>query len=58
VALHPGTVDTPLSQPFAKAGLNVRPPAVAAAELLAVLAGLTHAQTGGFFDYRGQALPW
>jgi NAD(P)-dependent dehydrogenase (short-subunit alcohol dehydrogenase family) len=58
VALHPGTVDTPLSQPFAKTGLNVRPPAVAAAELLAVLAGLTPAQTGGFFDYRGQALPW
>jgi NAD(P)-dependent dehydrogenase (short-subunit alcohol dehydrogenase family) len=58
VALHPGTVETALSQPFAKAGLNVRPPAVAAQELLAVLAGLTPAQTGGFFDYRGQALPW
>lgn len=58
VVLHPGTVDTPLSQPFAKTGLNVRPPAVAAGELLAVLAGLTPAQTGGFFDYRGQALPW
>jgi hypothetical protein len=58
VALHPGTVDTPLSRPFAKTGLNVRPPAVAAQELLAVLARLTPAQTGGFFDYRGQALPW
>lgn len=58
VALHPGTVDTPLSQPFAKAGLTVRPPAVAARELLAVLGGLTPAQSGGFFDYRGQALPW
>ena len=58
VALHPGTVDTPLSQPFAKAALNVRPPDVAAQELLAVLASLTPAQSGGFFDYRGQALPW
>lgn len=58
VALHPGTVDTPLSQPFAKAGLTVRPPDVAAGELLAVLRGLTPAQSGGFFDYRGQALPW
>jgi NAD(P)-dependent dehydrogenase (short-subunit alcohol dehydrogenase family) len=58
VALHPGTVDTALSQPFAKAGLNVRSPAVAAGELLTVLEGLTPAQSGGFFDYRGQALPW
>ena len=58
VALHPGTVDTPLSQPFAKAGLTVRPPDVAAGELLAVLRGLTATQNGGFFDYRGQALPW
>jgi NAD(P)-dependent dehydrogenase (short-subunit alcohol dehydrogenase family) len=58
VALHPGTVDTPLSQPFAKAGLTVRSPSVAAGELLAVLHGLTPAQSGGFFDYRGQALPW
>ncbi len=58
VALHPGTVDTPLSQPFAKAGLTVRPPSVAASELLAVLDSLTPAQSGGFFDYRGQALPW
>lgn len=58
VALHPGTVDTALSQPFAKAGLTVRSPAVAAGELLTVLAGLTPAQSGGFFDYRGQPLPW
>jgi NAD(P)-dependent dehydrogenase (short-subunit alcohol dehydrogenase family) len=57
-AIHPGTVDTPLSAPFAKNGLNVRAPATAAAEILAVLAGLTAAQTGGFFDYKGEALPW
>ena len=37
VALHPGTVDTPLSQPFAKAGLNVRSPSGAAGDLPAVL---------------------
>ena len=30
VALHPGTVDMPLSRPFAKAGLNVRSPSIAA----------------------------
>jgi NAD(P)-dependent dehydrogenase (short-subunit alcohol dehydrogenase family) len=58
VAIHPGTVDTALSAPFAKSGLNVRPPAIAAAEILAVLDNLTQAQSGGFFDYKGTALPW
>jgi NAD(P)-dependent dehydrogenase (short-subunit alcohol dehydrogenase family) len=56
VALHPGTVDTPLSRPFAKAGLDVRPPAVAAGQLIAVLDGLTPAQSGLFFDYQGKQI--
>jgi NAD(P)-dependent dehydrogenase (short-subunit alcohol dehydrogenase family) len=58
VALHPGTVDTPLSQPFAKTGLAVRSAPEAAAELQAVLAALTPADTGTLVDYRGQQLPW
>ncbi|TXL67279.1 Rossmann-fold NAD(P)-binding domain-containing protein [Zeimonas arvi] len=58
VALHPGTVDTPLSAPFGKAGLEVRPAAEAARLLVGVLETLQPAQSGGFFDYRGQALPW
>jgi NAD(P)-dependent dehydrogenase (short-subunit alcohol dehydrogenase family) len=58
VALHPGTMDTALSAPFSRAGLKVRPPAVAAAELLAVIDRLTPADTGAFLDYRGQRLPF
>jgi NAD(P)-dependent dehydrogenase (short-subunit alcohol dehydrogenase family) len=58
VALHPGTVDTALSKPFAKTGLKLRPPEVAATELLAVLAGLEPAQTGALVDYQGKVLPW
>ena len=58
VALHPGTVDTPLSQPFAKTGLKVRPPDEAARDLLAVLDGLAPSDTGGLVDYRGQRLPF
>lgn len=58
VALHPGTVDTHLSAPFAKSGLAVRPPEEAAADLLAVIDGLKPEQTGSFFDYRGDSLPW
>lgn len=58
VALHPGTVDTGLSSGFAKRGLIVRKPAESAALLLAVLDQLTPVQSGGFFDYNGDALPW
>lgn len=58
VALHPGTVDTKLSAPFSKAGLNVRPPEVAASELIGVIEGLTPEDSGGFFDYAGWPLPW
>jgi NAD(P)-dependent dehydrogenase (short-subunit alcohol dehydrogenase family) len=58
VALHPGTVATGLSAPFARAGLEVRAPEVAAAELLRVIGGLGAADSGGFFDHRGAAVPW
>ena len=58
VALHPGTVATALSQPFAKTGLNVRPPDEAAADLLRVLASVQGADTGALIDYQGQRLPF
>lgn len=58
VALHPGTVDTPLSKPFSKSGLNVRAPEVAAREIVDVLQRLGPQDNGSFVDYRGQTLPW
>ena len=58
VVLHPGTVDTGLSRPFAKTGLTVRSPDVAAAEILAVVDALTPAQSGGFWDQHGEPVPW
>lgn len=58
VALHPGTVDTALSQPFAKTGLQVRPPAVAASELMQVIDHLPAGSSGGFFDHHGLSIPW
>jgi hypothetical protein len=58
VALHPGTVATGLSQPFAKRGLTLHRSEEAAANLLSVFDGLTPAETGGFFDWRGEAVPW
>jgi NAD(P)-dependent dehydrogenase (short-subunit alcohol dehydrogenase family) len=58
VALHPGTVDTPLSAPFAKSGLNLHTPTLAAAHLLTVLNDLNKDDSGGFFDWRGAPVPW
>jgi NAD(P)-dependent dehydrogenase (short-subunit alcohol dehydrogenase family) len=53
VALHPGTVDTGLSGPFAKTGLNVQMPEQSAARLIGVLDALTPSQTGLLFDHMG-----
>ncbi|QHE75140.1 SDR family NAD(P)-dependent oxidoreductase [Hydrogenophaga sp. PBL-H3] len=58
VALHPGTVDTGLSQPFAKSGLQVRSAAEAASDLLAVLDALPAGSSGQFFDHKGLPVPW
>ncbi|MFN0194090.1 MAG: SDR family oxidoreductase [Aestuariivirga sp.] len=58
VALHPGTVATPLSATFTPAGHDTHTPAMAAGHLLAVIDNLTVEANGGFFDWRGQPVPW
>jgi NAD(P)-dependent dehydrogenase (short-subunit alcohol dehydrogenase family) len=55
--LHPGTVDTPFTAAYQPAYEKLTP-AQAAAALLDVLNGLLPAQSGGFFDYRGEVVPW
>lgn len=57
-ALHPGTVATRLSAPFAATGLDVVAPDTAAARILSVIDRLEPGDSGGFFDYRGDAVPW
>ncbi len=57
VALHPGTVDSALSAPFRGAEIG-RPPLVATADMLRALDARTPADSGGFFSYNGDALPW
>jgi NAD(P)-dependent dehydrogenase (short-subunit alcohol dehydrogenase family) len=59
VGLHPGTVDSALSAPF-QSGLaegQLNTPAAAAANLIAVLAGLTPEQSGRVFDFNGAEVP-
>jgi NAD(P)-dependent dehydrogenase (short-subunit alcohol dehydrogenase family) len=60
LALHPGTVDTALSRPFSG---NVEPSRLftadfAAQRLLEVIAARTVADSGGFYAWDGQAIPW
>lgn len=57
VALHPGTVETPLTEKYAGGHPTVTPEE-AAGNLLDVLAELTPEETGTFFDWAGKAVPW
>ena len=59
-ALHPGTTDTPLSQPFQK---NVPEGKLFSAEktaklLLQQIDELQHRETGCFIDYNGDSINW
>jgi NAD(P)-dependent dehydrogenase (short-subunit alcohol dehydrogenase family) len=60
VALHPGTVDTDLSDPFQKGVPAERlfTPDQSAACLLNVIAGLRPQDSGGFFAWDGAAIPF
>lgn len=58
VALHPGTVATSLSGPFATRGLTVRSPAKAATELLSVIDRLPPSENGAFMDQNGEHILW
>ncbi len=57
VALHPGTVRTALTRKYVGGNPAVEP-AEAAVNLLRVLDGLTPADSGGFFDWRGDRIVW
>jgi NAD(P)-dependent dehydrogenase (short-subunit alcohol dehydrogenase family) len=57
LSLHPGTVISGLSHPFRGASA-ARPASLAARELLSLIDGLTPADSGNFFAYNGERLPW
>jgi Dehydrogenases with different specificities (related to short-chain alcohol dehydrogenases) len=58
--LHPGTVDTNLSQPFRGhlAKGQLQSPAQSAANLWGVLDHLSPKDSGGFFAYDGTPIPY
>ncbi|MFN3371188.1 MAG: SDR family NAD(P)-dependent oxidoreductase [Sphingomonadaceae bacterium] len=60
VALHPGTVDTPMSKPFQRnvPADRLFPPSVSAAHLWRVIEGLDAADSGRFIAWDGADIPW
>ena len=57
VALHPGTVETPFTAEYAGHHRTVTAEA-AADNLTRVIDSLTRDDSGGFFDYAKDAIPW
>lgn len=57
VALHPGTVETPLTRDYASRHPTISPAASAEA-LLAVIDSLTPADNGSFRDWKGKPVEW
>ena len=57
LSLHPGTVVSPLSQPF-RGSAAARPALQAAAELLAVVDNSKASDSGSFVAYDGASVPW
>lgn len=60
VALHPGTVATSLSAPFSSNTPAHKLFSIeqAVEQLVGVIEGLTPEDTGGFFDWAGESIPW
>ncbi|MBU3594012.1 SDR family NAD(P)-dependent oxidoreductase [Polynucleobacter sp. 71A-WALBACH] len=57
IALHPGTVNSRLSQPFKGQQIG-RAPLDAAQDMLNVLLSLDKEDSGTFISYSGERLPW
>lgn len=57
IALHPGTVNSRLSQPFKGQKIG-RPSLEAAQDMLKVLLSLSKEDSGTFISYSGERLPW
>ena len=57
LSLHPGTVISALSQPF-RGSYAARPANATAGELLSLIDRLDPSDSGRFFAYNGETIPW
>lgn len=58
LALHPGTVATKLSDPFAKQGVKLQNPEESVTSMLSVINAASVAQSGTLVAYNGDTLPF
>ncbi len=60
LALHPGTVESRLSEPFISANYRKRvlTPGECATSWIKVMASLNVSDSGSFHDWKGEAIPW
>ena len=56
-ALHPGTVESPLSAPYAKAN-DTFSPQESVSRMVSVIQSLEPRHSGGVFAYDGSSIPW
>jgi NAD(P)-dependent dehydrogenase (short-subunit alcohol dehydrogenase family) len=57
-ALHPGTVESPLSCPFTKDDATLLSPDESAHHLKEILDRITPAESGRFWSWNGEEIPW
>ena len=57
IAMHPGTVNSRLSQPFRGQQIG-RPAHDACTDMLKVMKNIESKDTGNFYSYSGEKLPW
>ena len=58
VSMHPGTVTSKLSKPFQKEGLTIQSPEESAKNIVQILLNLKSQDTGSFFNWNGEKIPW
>jgi NAD(P)-dependent dehydrogenase (short-subunit alcohol dehydrogenase family) len=58
VSMHPGTVTSKLSKPFQKEGLTIQSPEESAKNMIQILVNLKSQDTGSFFNWDGEKIPW
>jgi NAD(P)-dependent dehydrogenase (short-subunit alcohol dehydrogenase family) len=58
VSIHPGTVTSKLSKPFQKSDLKIQLPNESAKNILKVVSNLKPEDTGTFFNWNGEKIPW
>ena len=58
ISMHRGTVTSKLSKPFQKEGLTIQSPEESAKNIVQILLNLKSQDTGSFFNWNEEKIPW